>query len=325
MLPRILLVYRTPSPFVLQDRDLLTRHTRVIEFQWADHDRPARALARVMFRRQRDYDLVLAWFGDLHASVATRVARWLRKPVVVVIGGYDLSDIPGYGFLSRAYNVRLAERHFERASRILAVSGALRDELVRRFPGTASKTSVLPTGIDTERFCPNQGPEPKILSVALVEQWPRALIKGWDCIPAVARRLPEHSFLLVGSSPGVAERLAGPANLAVRGPVSQSELIPLYQQCAVFLHPSRSEGLPNALLEAMSCGCVPVATSVGGIPEAVGDAGVITSHDPEDIAAAVRRALASPDLGKRARERVERSFSLLRREHGLLDMLAEFE
>src|SRR2546422_6146622 len=145
MFPRILFVYQVASPFVLQDRDILSRHTEVIEFSWSDHARPARALVKTMVRHRGEYDLVFVWFGDTHASVAFRVASGLRKPGVLVVGGYDISEIPGYGFLSTPKNRRRARGHFSRASRILAVSQTLRHEIVRLFPDTAAKTSVLPT------------------------------------------------------------------------------------------------------------------------------------------------------------------------------------
>lgn len=322
MLPRILFVYQAPSPFVLQDRDILKKHTEVLEFRWGDHDRPARTLARTMARQRREYDAVLAWFGDTHASVAFRAARILRKPCVLIVGGYDVSEVPGYGFLSTPQNRRRANVHFARATRILAVSQALRGELVRLFPDTAAKTSVLPTGVDTDRFRPADRREPRVVSVAPVDRWPRALIKGWDRIVEVARRLREVSFLLVGGSAEVNERLKAPGNLVLRGPVPYADMPAVYQRSAVVLQPSRSEGLPNALLEAMACACVPVATSVGGIPEAVGDAGFLTSEDPAAIAEAVRRALGSPDLGLRARERVQQMFSMERRERGLVDILS---
>ena len=143
MLPRVLLVYRVSPPFVLQDRDLLAKHTEVLEFRWSDQRHPARALARTMLKRRRDYDIILVWFGDVHASVSARVARWLRKPVVIILGGYDVSDVHGYGFLSRPENLRRAKTHFKRASLVLVVSNALRSEFVRRFPREAWKVSVL--------------------------------------------------------------------------------------------------------------------------------------------------------------------------------------
>jgi len=324
MLPRVLLVYRVSPPFVLQDRDLLAKHTDVLEFRWGDQRHPARALARTMLRRRRDYDIILVWFGDVHASVSARVARWLRKPVVIILGGYDVSDVQGYGFLSRPENLRRAKTHFKRASLVLTVSNALRSEFVRRFPREAWKVSVLPTGIDTFVFQPGTHKEARVLSVAPVDEWARALVKGWDRVVEVARLLPDIPFLLVGASKEVSERLDGPANLSVRGPVKHPELVPIYQESAVFLHPSRSEGLPNSLLEAMSCGCVPVATSVGGIPEAVGDAGFLTSEDPKAIAAAIEHALKSEPLGTMARERVSASFSITRREERLLALLRHF-
>ena len=184
--------------------------------------------------------------------------------------------------------------------------------------------SVLPTGIDTFVFQPGTHKEARVLSVAPVDEWARALVKGWDRVVEVARLLPDIPFLLIGASKEVSERLDGPANLSVRGPVNHPELVPIYQESAVFLHPSRSEGLPNSLLEAMSCGCVPVATSVGGIPEAVGDAGFLTSEDPKAIAAAIEHALKSEPLGTMARERVSASFSITRREERLLALLRHF-
>ncbi|MBK7626714.1 MAG: glycosyltransferase family 4 protein [Bacteroidales bacterium] len=48
----------------------------------------------------------------------------------------------------------------------------------------------------------------------------------------------------------------------------QRDLVHYYQQSKILLMPSRSEGLPTAMLEAMSCGCVPVMSNVGNIKEA---------------------------------------------------------
>ena len=68
----------------------------------------------------------------------------------------------------------------------------------------------------------------------------------------------------------------------------------------VFVQPSRSEGLPLAVLEAMAQQIPLVATDVGGVGEAVkdGETGyLVPSEDPAALAAAVGRILASPDRG----------------------------
>jgi glycosyltransferase involved in cell wall biosynthesis len=47
----------------------------------------------------------------------------------------------------------------------------------------------------------------------------------------------------------------------------------VYSSSTIYLHTSEAEGMPGTVLEAMSCECIPICSSVGGIPECV---------DPED-------------------------------------------
>lgn len=318
---RTLLVYQLPSPFILQDREALARHGEVIEFRWTDHARPAMALAQQMRRRRKDYDVVFIWFGDAHASVGTRVAQVLGKPCVIMVGGYDVSDLPGYGFLSTASGLRRARGHFARATRVVTVSTALRDQLAKRFPRVASKTVVLPTGVDTERFHPVGERSRRVLSVAGASEWMRAWIKGWDRIVAAARLLPEVPFRLIGAAPEVPARLDPPKNVDVIGPVDHAELVAEYREAAVYVQASRSEGLPNTVMEAMSSGCVPVVTNVGGMPELVADTGIVTGESPSEVAKAIQVALGSPEFGRKARARVLDRFSLARRERELVGLL----
>lgn len=87
----------------------------------------------------------------------------------------------------------------------------------------------------------------------------------------------------------------------------------------LFVMPSNSEGLPNALLEAMATGRCVVAARVGGIPEIVEDGvhGVLVeAGDAACLAAAIIELLCAPErrrlLGKRAGERVRATFTLER-------------
>ena len=76
-----------------------------------------------------------------------------------------------------------------------------------------------------------------------------------------------------------------------------------------------------ALAEAMACGCVPVVTERGAIPEVVGDAGYYVPYgSAKATAEAIEKALCSKN-GIGLRKRVEERFSLRRREEALQSLL----
>ena len=78
---------------------------------------------------------------------------------------------------------------------------------------------------------------------------------------------------------------------------------------------SISEGMPYTVLEAMMCGRPTVSTDVGGVAEAVGDAGlVVPPRDPQAFGEACIALLTSPDLraatGHSGRQRALREYTL---------------
>jgi glycosyltransferase involved in cell wall biosynthesis len=95
----------------------------------------------------------------------------------------------------------------------------------------------------------------------------------------------------------------------------------------VYCQPSRSEGLPLAVLEAASAGLPVVASRVGGIPEAVldGQTGLLVPPEsPEALAGALKTLLGDParrrELGKAGRERASTHFDLGRQTERLVDL-----
>jgi glycosyltransferase involved in cell wall biosynthesis len=91
-------------------------------------------------------------------------------------------------------------------------------------------------------------------------------------------------------------------------------LLELYRGADVFLHVSWTEGLPQVLFEAFAAGLPVVATDVGGVAAAVGDAVLlIPAGDVDAAVAALRRVAGEPEL----RARLVRAGAALVREHTL--------
>lgn len=158
-----------------------------------------------------------------------------------------------------------------------------------------------------------------------------------DALPLL-RRAPAWkrlAFAWVGDGPlrPRAERLArlvGDGRVHVLG--EHRDVAPLLDAADLLVHPSRAEGLPLVVLEAMAKGLPVIASPVGGIPEALGDAGVLLPEtgDPtfrQGLAEALNAlALDEPrrhSLGQCARARAGREFTESRMVGEWLDLVGE--
>lgn len=152
------------------------------------------------------------------------------------------------------------------------------------------RISVMPNPVTFKTTTGNEKKK-QILAAGRIGSWHckgfDVLIKSWSLI---APQFPDWTLLIAGD--GDKESMEFLYNLATEEGVShrinflgfQADMLPLYQECAIFALSSRSEGLPMVLLEAMSQGCAPVVTSNLGrtkeiLPEE--DLGLIC--EPEDV------------------------------------------
>jgi hypothetical protein len=138
---------------------------------------------------------------------------------------------------------------------------------------------------------------------------PFAPSKGADVLhrawQLVAQRRPQARCLMVGPvgdfTPPDTERLE------VRAPVGPIEMKEILRRARVVALPSRAEGMPMVLTEAMSLGRPFVSTPVGGIPELASGGGMLVPVDDElALADRLTELLADPELARKIGERGRR-------------------
>ena len=207
---------------------------------------------------------------------------------------------------------RFETRTFAASDRVVAVSEATRKAVSQTFKGVAP--IIIPNGVDIEFFTP--GPEKdagdvfRLLFVGnLTER------KGADLLPGIMRELgPE--FLLSYTS-GLRERAVLDIDNGVAlGSLDRDGVRLAYRQADALIFPTRLEGLPLSVLEAMSCGLPVVGSEHSSMPEAVahGETGLLCPLETGAFVAAIRTLSSDPALrtgmSKAARLRAEREFSM---------------
>jgi glycosyltransferase involved in cell wall biosynthesis len=122
---------------------------------------------------------------------------------------------------------------------------------------------------------------------------------------AVSPEYPDYTLRIVGYLPERAENRAlfdGNPRIEFAGPVMPDAVIRLMAECAVFVLPSRSEGMPRVLIEAMAAGKPIIASRVGGIPHYIehGQTGLLFDRDDvESLTKLLRDVLASTEYRRR--------------------------
>ncbi|MEP0714398.1 MAG: glycosyltransferase family 4 protein, partial [Algoriphagus sp.] len=145
------------------------------------------------------------------------------------------------------------------------------------IPDLKTPIKVIANGFDTDFWKDlDQKRQPKsFISVATGTSNPaRARVKGYDLIEQLAANHPDWSFTLAGDATYTSPN----PNVKIIGKQAASQLRELYNSHEFYLQLSTSEGFPNALGEAMACGCVPIGSAVGAIPEIIGSEELILNH-----------------------------------------------
>jgi glycosyltransferase involved in cell wall biosynthesis len=208
-------------------------------------------------------------------------------------------------------------------------------QMVREFSGAtgglpAEKLVVIPNGVDLARFANSDGKMPRDFPVPSGRRWITCVGRldeqknlAWllDRMPSVFSAQPDHDLLLVGVGPQRAQLEQQAARLGISPRVHfvgyRRDVPEILAASDVLVLPSRWEGMPNVVLEAMAAGKPVVATDVEGVGEALGPASaqqVVRAGHAEAFAAKLNLILSdaalADSLGRENQQRVRAFYSI---------------
>jgi glycosyltransferase involved in cell wall biosynthesis len=265
-------------------------------------------------------DATLAFFGIPSGAVALVLKQFYRIPYVISLRGGDVPGFRPYDFhIYHKIAAPFLKAIWKNASAIVANSSGLRD-LAQAFDGRFT-IPIIPNGVNIERYRVEQRDwyEACILTVGrLVHQ------KGLDIAMHALAGLKDLDWhwTIVGDGPEMnalkflARQLGISERVTFAGWLSRDEVIQSYKKSTLLLFPSRHEGMPNAVLEAMASGLPVVASRIAGNEELVADGEtgfLVKSENIESLRGALRELIQQPSLrqkmGDASRRRVETSYS----------------
>lgn len=339
--PVLLHVHPGRTSFVAKDAKLLTAafdvrdRPLICKRKWQLTFLLVVQLVHLLFEWR--WSAVVVQFAGYHAVLPALIARLRHKPCFIITGGTDCVSFPSlrYGNFAKEPLATMTRISFRLCSHILPVHASLmrsKNTFQRHDPVDQGVLSFMPdlckpvveigNGFDPDQWPLSSNLERTVdvLTVTSDDRRPSTLyLKGVALLMEIACRRPQLRFRVIGLS-GV-PYAHSPSNVEFLPRVANDVLPEYYAGAKVYAQLSLSEGFPNALCEAMLCGCTPLVSAVAAMPMIVGDVGVVlTDQDLEKattlLDVALAKAASGPDT--EARERIASHFTESMRQENLI-------
>lgn len=252
-------------------------------------------LAITLLYRGRWADVIHANWA-ISALPAALTGRLWGRPVVTTLRGDDVA-----GALQRRAPRWIMRFALRESARVVVVSASMREQLINAFPAMQDKIVFIPNGVEIARRLACGHPRGRrLLAVgSLIKR------KQINAILSALVHLPEaYTLTVVGEGPegAVLARLAQRVGVAARvtwaGPCAPEKIGEVYASHDLLVHPARSEGRPNVVVEALAAGLPVVGADIPGVREILEESAggeLVPVGDDSALAMAIHGLLESPE------------------------------
>ncbi|MEI6576815.1 MAG: glycosyltransferase [Bacteroidota bacterium] len=352
MRKEILFIKHANSTFIRQDQEILEKHFKVNSYLLHQNKSPKKYFLRlawlpffILFHGFKT-KIMITWFADYHAAIMAFMGKLLGIKVVIIAGGQEAVCYPelGKGVYRKKYRGMFAKYALRHASLVLPNHKSLlwhenfyydpngkKDGIKYYIPGFNTPTEIVFNGIDEQKYFRDASipKDPKMVltvggnMIATNDFYN----KGFDLFIELARMTPGMNFTMIGINPRFLPWVEENYHISkihnlklIMFFCPDDVLFENYNKATYYVQASITEGMPNTLNESMLCGCVPIGSNVNGIPDAIGDSGIIVlKRDVAELKKALEQAEQIPSGEKAIKQAL--NFTLEVREKKLLEVL----
>ena len=336
------------STFIKKDLDIISKDYEIVLFEFRQTRKNIfllEFLRQLLFLVKHTFSSkrIVCMFGGYHSLLPSIYGWLMHTPVWIMLGGYDCYSFSkiNYGAFHKKLFSKVVSISYHFANLLSPVHASMINEPYTYYdsgypnqgvcyflPDLKTKIETINNGYEPNKF-PDLGLNRKpmsFLTVASETTGASFFRKGIDLILEIAPFFPDFSFTIIGKTPE--QLLDSSENVHFMPFVPYESLKNIYNEHQFYLQLSIAEGFPNALSEAMLCGCIPIGSNVFGIPDLIGETGFILKRRDLALLKALFTQIQNDDLNRlegKARKRVSELFNLKLREDAILKVLAELK
>lgn len=345
--PKLIYIYPAKSSFINSDIAFLSKKYSV-KTQDLDWKNPLKL--PINFALQKLFLLyhffgakaILISFAGYFSLLPVLFGKVFRKKVLIILNGTECISFPAYNYGSLRKKVLrfFVKKSQQYATKLLPVDASLitqkhtfDDSVIQKnqgflsfFPNIKTPFSVIPNGFDIDFWKAerNMVVPNSVITVASISSENMLRFKGIDLLIELAKRQPAIQFTIVGFSEEMIAKTSVPKNVTIYNFVSLEKLKELYAKHQFYFQLSVNEGFGCALAESMLCGCIPIVSNSGALPNLVGKNGyIVNKKNINELESVFLKATElseeeKKERSKNAQNHVKDNFSISNREQLIL-------
>lgn len=346
MKDKLIYIYPKKVSFINNDIHFLQKKYNVISqnLNWGSPIKlPVNFIRQLYFLVVNIYATksIIVNFGGYFSLLPVLIGNFFNIKTFIILNGTDCVSFPkyNYGSLRKPILKFFIKNAYKLATKLLPVDESLiyqnynfDDSVVHQkqginafFPNLKTPIKTISNGFDTSFWKPSTSQKKGFITVAGINNKKTFNVKGIDFILENAFHYPKENFTIIGISKKIIESLEDiPNNVKIIPFLKKEALKKEYQKHDFYIQVSINEGFGCALAEAMLCGCIPVISKVGALPNVTDNIGfTIDKKNTVAFSTVLNKIIKLTEeekriLSKKARERIVTNFDISVRERLIL-------